>query len=103
MAGVLAATIAVKYLSSLSVGRAPEPGHLQRIDDQIAADFRLHRPAHYPAAEQVDDHGEEKPALVGGNVSDVAGSCLVGRGCGQTRRWRRIKAYFTSAPWQSTP
>src|SRR5450756_660369 len=65
MAGVLAATIAMKYLSRISVGTAPEPGHLQRIHDQVAAHLRLHRPAHHPAAEQVDDHGQKQPALMG--------------------------------------
>src|SRR5450755_356293 len=65
MAGVLAAAVAMEDMSSLFVWAAPQAGHLQRIDDQIAAHLRLHRPAHHTAAEQVDDHGQKQPALVG--------------------------------------
>src|SRR5271170_2134307 len=80
MAGVLAAAIAMEDRPRLSVRRAVQPGHLQRIDDQMAAHLRLHRPAHHAAAEQVDDHGQEKPALVGWDIGDVARPRLVGRG-----------------------
>ena len=72
MAGVLAAAVAMEDMSSLFVWAAPQAGHLQRIDDQIAAHLRLHRPAHHTAAEQVDDHGQKQPALVGWDVGDVA-------------------------------
>ncbi len=82
MAGVLAAAIAMEDLPGLYIGIAPPPGHLQRIHDQMAAHLRLHRPAHNPATEQVDDHGQKQPALVGWNVGDVACPRLVGRGHG---------------------
>jgi hypothetical protein len=65
MAGVLAAAIAMEDRPGTSIRTAVQPGHLQRIDDQMAAHLRLHRPAHHAAPEQVDDHGQEKPALVG--------------------------------------
>ena len=53
---------------------------LQCIDDQIAVHLRLHRPAHHPAAEQVDDYSQKQPALIGWNVGDVAGPRPVRRG-----------------------
>jgi len=53
---------------------------LQCIDDQIAVHLRLHRPAHHPAAEQVDDYGQKQPAFIGWNVGDVAGPRPVRRG-----------------------
>jgi hypothetical protein len=65
MAGVLAAAIAMKDRPGTSIWTALQPGHLQRIDYQMAAHLRLHRLAHHAAAEQVDDHGQENPALVG--------------------------------------
>ena len=80
MAGVLAAAIAMEDRPGTSIWTAVQPGHLQRIDDQMAAHLRLHRPAHHAAAEQVDDHGQEKPALVSWDLGDVASPRLVRRG-----------------------
>ena len=80
MAGILAAAVTMEDRSRISVGTAPQPGHLQCIDDQIAVHLRLHRPAHHPAAEQVDHHSQKQPALVGWDVGDVAGPRPVRRG-----------------------
>src|ERR1700688_976362 len=43
-AGILAAAIAMEDMNCASVVTAPEPGHLQCIDDQVAVHLRLHRP-----------------------------------------------------------
>jgi hypothetical protein len=53
-------------------GLTPEPRHSQRIRHQAGLHVRLHAPAHHQAAEQVDHHGQVQPALVGGDVGDVA-------------------------------
>ena len=77
-AGVLAAAIAMEDMTCASVVTAPEPGHLQCVDDQIAVHLRLHRQADHPSAEQVDDHGQIQPALVGWDVGNVAGPPPIG-------------------------
>jgi len=82
-AGILAAAVTMEDMFCSSVGTAPQPGHLQCIDDQIAVHLRLHRPAHHAATEQVDDHGQKQPALMGWNVGDVAGPRPVWRGHGK--------------------
>ena len=57
--------------------------------------IRPHRPAHHLAAEQIDDHCQEQPAFLGGNVRDVASPRLVRRGRSevavqQVRRDRQV-------------
>ncbi len=59
---------------------ALKQAHLQRVDDQAAMHVRPHRPAHHLAAEQVDHHGQEQPAFLGGDIRDVTRPRLVGRG-----------------------
>ena len=51
LTGILATAIAMEDQPCLLAWIAPEPGHLQRIDDQIAMHVRPHRPAHHLAAE----------------------------------------------------
>ena len=82
VAGVLAAAIAMKDQLVVSIWTALEPGHLQGVDDQVAPHIGLHRPAHHTATEQIDHYGQKQPAFLGGNVGDVAGPRLVGRGQG---------------------
>src|SRR5260370_41282866 len=50
-------------LSGLRRNQAISSASMTRL--LIAVHLRLHRPAHPPAAEQVDDHGQKQPALVG--------------------------------------
>jgi hypothetical protein len=52
-------------------------------EKRIAMHLRLHRPTHHPATEQVDDHGQKQPALVGRDVGDVASPRQVWRGQGE--------------------
>jgi hypothetical protein len=42
-----------------------------------------HRPAHHLAAEQIDDHRQEQPAFLGGDVGDFPSPGLVGPGGGE--------------------
>jgi hypothetical protein len=39
--------------------------------DQLGAQMVGHRPAHDPAGERVQDHGQVQPALVGALLGDV--------------------------------
>ena len=76
-----------------------------RIDDDVRRHVFAQRPAHHLAAEQVDHHGQVKPALISGNVRDVTLTCNT-RHCtetGQACRWRSMKAYFKSTLLRSTP
>jgi len=43
-----------------SIWTAPQPGHLQSVDDQVTPHIGLHRPTHYTAAEQIDDYGQKQ-------------------------------------------
>ena len=70
IAGVLAAAIAMEDQPCLFIRNAQRPGHLQRIDDQVAPHLRLHRPAHHTTTEQIDDYSQKQPALVGGQWSE---------------------------------
>ena len=76
LAGVLAAPVAVEDQTRALARMALEPGHTQRIDDDVPRHVRAQRPAHHLAAEQVDHHGQEQPAFVGGDVGDVSRSAL---------------------------
>ena len=62
---------------------ALQPSHLQSIDHQLASHVGTQRPAHHPAAEQIDHHGQKQPAFLGCNVGDVACPHLVGCGHGE--------------------
>src|SRR5260370_552508 len=75
---------------AFSVGTAPQPGHLQCIDDQIALHLRFHRPAPHPPPETATDTSPTTPPPVRLRVGDI---------------WRlvRSKGLFVAAPWQSTP
>jgi len=73
----LAAAIAVKDQPGLLGGAALEPGHAHGIDDDVARHVFAQRPAHHLAAEQVDHHGQKEPALVGGDVGNIARPDLV--------------------------
>jgi hypothetical protein len=46
-------------------------GHEHCIDNELAADRRLHRPADDLAREEIHDHRKVEPALPGSDVSDV--------------------------------
>jgi len=59
MTGVLAATVTVKDQASLLIQPTPEARHLQRIDHKLSPHVLAQRPAHYLAAEQVDDHRQK--------------------------------------------
>jgi hypothetical protein len=50
----------------------PGEGRLKGVFDQLGAHVVGQRPAHHPAAGQVDDGGHVGPALPGGDVGDVS-------------------------------
>ena len=79
----LAATVAVKDKSCLAARMAFEPGHAQRIDNDLTRHVLAQRPAHHLATKQIDDHRQKKPALIGGYVRDVARPHLVRLGYGE--------------------
>ncbi len=64
-AGILTAAIAVEDQPRQLGWIASQPGHLQRIEHQVAPHIRLHRPAHHFAAKQIDHHCEKQPAFRG--------------------------------------
>lgn len=74
-----AAAVAVQ--DQAGSGTAAPPRHSQRILDQTCVHVRLHAPAHHLASEQVDDGRQIHPALIGGDVRDVAAPKLI-RGFG---------------------
>lgn len=45
--------------------------HRERRDDQLRPKMRLHAPAHDPATEHVEHHGQEQEALPGRDVRDI--------------------------------
>ncbi len=75
-AAILAAPVAVEYQTRRRA--PPPPRHGQRVLDQTGLHVRLQAPAHHLAAEQVDDRSQVQPALVGGDVGDVATPQVVG-------------------------
>jgi hypothetical protein len=46
-------------------------GHLERLQDQLAAKMVLHRPTDYATTEGIDHHREVEKSGAGGNVGDV--------------------------------
>lgn len=56
LAGLLAATVAVEYQSSFLGRLAPEPGHAQGVDGQLARHAFAQAPTDHLATEQDDDH-----------------------------------------------
>ena len=51
---------------------APEPRHAQCVHHKAGLHVRLHAPAHYLAAEQIDHADQKQPAFCGSDVDDVA-------------------------------
>ena len=45
--------------------------HVERLEDELRAQMRRHRPAYDALAPRVDDHGEVEKARPGRNVRDV--------------------------------
>ena len=78
--GVLAALVAVKQQPGVLARVAPESGHAQRVDNDVRRHVIPQRPAHHLAAEQVTDHSQVKPALISGDVHDVADPGFIGLG-----------------------
>src|SRR5450631_2120552 len=72
--------IAMKDQPSLLAWIAPQPSHLQCIDDQIALHIGPHRPAHHFTAEQVDHYCKKQPAFFGRDIRHITNPGLVGRG-----------------------
>src|SRR5207237_4135605 len=58
----------------------PRDGHLQRCQRQVGAQMIRHRPADDPAAVEVHDGGQIKPALIGLDIGDVGEPDPVRRG-----------------------
>src|SRR5664279_5309316 len=80
VAGVLAATIAMKDQLRLLAWIAFEPSHLQSIDHQLALHIWPHRPAHHFTTEQVDHYSKKQPAFFGRDIRHITNPRLVGRG-----------------------
>ena len=57
--------------------------HAQRVGDELGALVGRHRPADDPAAEDIDDDGQEQKARPGRDVGDVSDPALVGSGGGE--------------------
>lgn len=49
-----------------------EPGHAEGIHHDVSRQVLPQRPPHHLATEQVNDHGQEQPTVVCGDVGDVA-------------------------------
>ena len=93
-ARILTAPIGMEYEALL---RCPVgEGHLEGVFDQFGAHVIGQRPAHHPAAGQVDDRCQIGPALPGGDVGDVADVAPVELVAGPKWRWMRSRA--CSAP-----
>jgi len=56
---------------------APPDGHQQRINGQVAAHTRLHRPTNYLSREQIEYHRQIQPTFVGADIGDVGDPDLV--------------------------
>lgn len=59
------ARIAIEDQLGLRARMGLEPRHAQCVDDDVARYLKPLAPADHLAAGQVDDHGQEQPALVG--------------------------------------
>ena len=57
-----------------------EPGHAQRIHDQLLRHARLDRPAHHLSTEQVQHHRQIQPTFIGRQIRDVRRPDLIGQG-----------------------
>jgi hypothetical protein len=64
------------------VGPAVPYGHVERVEDELGAQMRSHRPADHAAAERVDDDRAIEPSFGGPLLSDVGDPQPVG--CGGT-------------------
>ena len=65
---------------------ALEPGHAQRVDDDVRRHVAPQRPTHHLAAEQVNHHGQKQPTLISGDVRDVTDPDWFCRVSGQAAR-----------------
>jgi len=74
MAGVLAATVAVEDHPGTRL--TPEPGHRQRVEDDVGVRPRLDRPANDLAVKQVQHDGQVQPAFAGLDFGATGIECL---------------------------
>src|ERR1700747_158331 len=70
----------MKYQFCSAPATASVPSHFESVDHQFAPQVLSQRPAHHLAVEQVQDHGQKQPPLVGRNVGYVAHPHLIGAG-----------------------
>ena len=81
-------------------------GHGESIEHDVGAQVALHRPADDAAREEVDDDGEEQPALSGPDVRDVPGPNLVARSDGKIAVeyvWYHRRRRHVTRPMSPTP
>ena len=83
LTGILAASIAMKHQLCLATRTAAEPSHLEGVDYELTPHVFSERPADHLAVEQVQDHRQKQPSLVGRDVSNVSDPYLVGLGHGE--------------------
>src|SRR5689334_14568610 len=54
--------------------------HVERLEHQLSTQMALHRPAHDPAAENVEHHRQIEKTGPGGDVGDIRYPQTIGRG-----------------------
>src|SRR6516165_4671689 len=75
LATVLAASIGVKVQAL--IGLAQNQSVPERRNNQFCFQTLAQFPAHYSAAEQIQNHRQVKPSLQGGDIGDITGPDLI--------------------------
>ena len=75
---VLAPTVRMMQKTLLRL--SSEPGHSQRIRDNVDGHPWLDRPTHNLSIEEIDHDGQIEPALSGPEISDIRRPGLIGLG-----------------------
>ena len=70
----------VRVVQHPCVGPSTRLRHLERAQHQFRVQRFPHGPAHHHSGEQVKHHRQVEPALTGGQIRDIRGPLLIGRG-----------------------
>ena len=73
---VLAALIAM--YDNLAVRFSTPHGHHQSVQREFARESGLHRPANHVTGEEIDNHRQIQPALLGADISNIGDPDLIG-------------------------
>jgi hypothetical protein len=79
----LAAAVGVVNQLDVGTGAAVRERHPQRVEHEVGAHVAGELPTHHPAAEGVDDEGEEHQALPAAQIGEVGHPQLVGPAGGE--------------------